>query len=59
MITIDQECKDCIPEIDYRCSEHRNPNECVGCTRTDQKLHVSAFGFLCKDCLHKNGVVFV
>jgi len=52
-------CKNCFPEIDYKCSEHRPENYCVGCTRTDQKLYVSAFGILCKNCMRKNGIVFV
>jgi len=52
-------CSSCIPEIDYICSEHREPNQCVGCNRTNQKLYVSAFGIICKDCLRQNGVVFV
>lgn len=51
-------CKNCFPEIDYKCSEHREPNQCVGCNRTDQKLFACAFGILCKDCMRGNGVIF-
>ena len=53
------ECELCVPEIEYKCLEHREPHQCVGCNRIDQKLYVSAFGILCKDCLRKNGVIFI
>ena len=52
-------CENCFAEIDYKCLKHRPENYCVGCTRTDQKLYACAFGILCKDCMRKNGMVFV
>jgi len=51
-------CEDCYPEIDYLCMKHRPENQCIGCLRTDQKLHACAMGILCKDCMHKNGMIF-
>jgi len=52
-------CADCFPQIDYLCKKHRPENYCVGCTRTDQNLFISAFGILCKKCLRENGIIFV
>lgn len=51
-------CENCVPEIDYLCSEHREPNQCGGCLRKNQKLRVSCAGILCNDCIRKSGVVF-
>jgi len=53
------DCDDCYPEIDYLCSKHRPENQCIGCLRTDQKLYACAMGILCKDCMRKNGMIFV
>lgn len=54
-----KKCEHCIPEIKYLCTEHRPENMCIGCLRTDQKLYISGMGILCKDCMRKNGMIFV
>ncbi len=52
-------CKECIPKLKYQCMKHRPENQCIGCLRTDQKLYACAMGILCKDCMRKNGMIFV
>lgn len=52
-------CKNCFPNIDYVCTEHRAKNQCVGCNRTDQKLIITGMGIICKDCARKGGMIFV
>ena len=34
-----KKCKECYPEIDYKCQKHRPENLCIGCNRTNQKLN--------------------
>ena len=51
-------CENCVPEIEYFCMNHREPNQCGGCNRKNQKLYASGIGILCKDCTRKNGVIF-
>lgn len=58
-MTESTECKSCIPQIDYICLEHRKENQCGGCNKENQKLHVTAFGIICKNCMMENGMVFV
>ena len=50
-------CKICIPSIFYKCAEHRDPHQCVGCLRTDKPLFMSGIGILCKDCQRRHGSV--
>jgi len=55
---VDIICENCLPDIDYKCTEHRLKNQCAGCNRTDQKLFACAFGILCKNCMRENGMIF-
>lgn len=55
--SIEPSCN-CVPEIEYLCSIHRKPNQCVGCNRENQKLYASGIGILCKDCQRQNGVIW-
>ncbi len=52
-------CENCLPDIDYKCTDHRLKNQCVGCNRTDQKLIMTCMGIICKDCARKGGMIFV